>query len=262
MILSIVSIVVNVVAVILHTTGIFSLVSLYSISQQKIQRLYLINTSLVEVSLLIISLSSTILREIKPFQYWYTYIEVLSLPGSISFYIFMIVLTADRLAKVMLSFKYHLYWTPGRAKRFSIACWVMIGVADILALLAVYTRVNVELVLIMKYVFVPLNCLFVLTAFVTYTVIFCQYQKSQKVLDGFNTNRTVCTNVTNIHVMNASIWKKLKHSFFLIPSLLILTFVLTYSIPSFILSFAAMNLDYPYVPIMYTDTVYLMLNTP
>lgn len=224
--LNVTSLCLNAINVILHVLGAYLLICLYRRCRYKPQRLYIINLAvseclsnlfeLLRTSLEFIPQSFTV-REVR------MYLHIIVYTGlSIVYFLIMIYITADRLIHVYLNLKYPTIWNVARTKHLIVFTWCVGGITIIgVSILYWLTRLPWEDDFY-KFVYPPMEAIFLILAAVTYTLIFRKYSKSQKKLSTFSksSNRS----------LHKPSW--FKNSFINVPGLLIVSFSLLVVIPA------------------------------
>ena len=220
----IVSIILRLVDILLHSSGIYLLLSCDRHEKCSVQQLYITNLSVTEICfsvlwLFMIPVSdlfttsdsvSAIIKHVQHYVMVCIYTTVVFV-----FYATMIYITLDRLVAIKLSLKYRIYWNTKRAKYLILGTWVA-GSLLFLSILLLNESTGFKFdIEFHKYFYTPLNILFIILAVFTYIFIFREYKKSVDM----NSSR------------QNSIFIVFYKSQFYISVLLILTFLLFIIIP-------------------------------
>ena len=142
MILSIVQLVLNIVNVVIHSVGTAALLVLYRESRHKPQRQFLISLSVCEatINLLYVVISVlTVFASRLPggrtqllIERVGNYLHIVVFTGlSVVYFVSMVYITLDKLAKVYLGVHYSQYWNERKTRYLLIGTW---SVAVIVAL--------------------------------------------------------------------------------------------------------------------------------
>ena len=214
------------VDIILHTGGIYLLVSSNRRDKDSVQQLFITNLSVAEIGfsvlwlfmipvseLFIISDSaSAIIKDVQHYVMICIYTMV-----AFVFYATMIFITLDRLVAIKFTLKYRIYWNGKRTKYLITGTWIVGGLL-FLFVSASYKFTGFDFnIPFHMYLYTPLNFLFIVLAIFTYIFIFRQYRKS--------VNMTVRKSRRN------TVFVVFCKSRFYLPVLLILTFLLFITIP-------------------------------
>ena len=236
--------VLNTFNIILHTIGSSSLISLYPNCIFKTQRLYIINLSVTTALLNSLELIKNItvfletfsksIRSIERFQHYILIIEFTGV--SFVYYVTMIVLTLDRLAGVRLGLKYQQYWNETKTKYLVGILWMSGSLIAIGVSLAFFINDLDWEHYFYKYFYPILELSFILIALATYGFIFCERTKNIRKLSTMSGEEPAD--------MKAKL-TEFKKSFFFVPSLLILTFVLFMIVPDFVYLFIVIKKKKP-----------------
>ena len=112
--------------ILLQSIGCYIMITLYRNGGESIQRLLIINLSLAEGSMSLISTLIAILRMTLDNKYIPQYINIFRFPGFMMQYLLaMMYITIDRLLGVHPNIRYPLYCTMGRAKRLMFITWLL-----------------------------------------------------------------------------------------------------------------------------------------
>ena len=241
-ILLVIKLFLGVLGIILHSVGTYSLIYLYHSSTQKTQRVYLINFSITEIILntlgsirFIVELIASPSQPEGILKIIDTYSHKTLVTISITFYLFMILFTVDRLVKIRLSFRYRLFCNESKAKMASLVTWIFTLLLTVAAILAAIFTTFDYMYATFVYVYPTFDCLFIVIAIVTYSLIFKKYRSSRNKVKGHGVdknNQSSDLNTTEHHgVENKGLWERMKKSFLFMPSLLIITFIMFYCVP-------------------------------
>ena len=220
------------VDIVLHSGGIYLLVSCNRRGRESVQQLYIINLSVTEICfsvlwLFVIPISklvsicdnlSAIVKDIQHYAIMCIYTLV-----AFVFYATMIFITLDRLLAIKFALKYRIYWNIKRAKNLILVTWITGGLLFLsIVMCHEFTGFEFDIPFHM-YFYTPLNFAFTILAIYTYTFIFRQYRKSVDM----QTRRS----------RRGSAFVVFYKSRFYRPVLIILTFVLFIIIPDLIYMF-------------------------
>ena len=151
-------------------------------------------------------------------------------------YFIMIFLTADRLANAILSFHYHKYWNRSKTKQLLLITWVSCLLVMICVQLAYAYHEFKWDHFFYTYVYPIIECTFILTAFVTYaSIIYIFYRSRQNLWGKEKRSRNERIGRTRQKKVNSSNFRKQ----YLIPTLLISTFIVFMTVPDFTYLFVA-----------------------
>ena len=211
---------------ILHTFGLFLLITTKFDDEEMTQRLFYIMLSLSELTIsvaeitmwIIYNTHSIVVRYIENLNIFFAYTLM---------YEIMIALTLDRFLKIFLNIKYHLYWKYSRSVKLVIALFVLNGVMCASFWL---TDSTAEL---NTYYFLPFDLLFLSVAICTYGYIFVKIQKNRKIQ-----KPEISQNRMDSKTSNSSIRLKTKRILrqnkqFLSTFLLVITFTSFTVLPDF-----------------------------
>lgn len=214
--LRIILIVLDTMSLFIQLPGIYALVSLYKNCTHKTQRLLIGNLSLCEILMNLLMTMQNIELMISPatrnYNLFIQYVELIITTGlNVLFYLSMYFITLDRLASVVLNIRYRTVWTTRSTIYLLSATWgLCITGTLVICLVLAITGLNLESIFT-KYIHPTLDFGFILIALLAYTVIFVTYKKSSE-----------------------RVGNELKKSAFILPSLLVLTFLLFIILPDFI----------------------------
>ena len=241
--LSIILLILNLTNTVLHSIGAYALISLYPTCRHKPQRIYIANLAISEGLINFIevirdipelfSMSSQTKATVDKVR---EYLLMVSFIGiSIVYYLDMMYLTMDRLLNILLSLKYPQYWNETRAKYLLITTW-LVGIVITTGMVIVYIFFSFPWeVTFYKYIYPALEFLYIIIAFATYYVIFRKYNKSQVRLSVIS----LSTANQSTTVRKRNICAEFRKSFFLIPVLLISTYLIFMIIPDMTYLFVA-----------------------
>lgn len=171
------------------------------------------------------------------------YLKIVSFTGlSFVYYLGMMYLTLDRLFKISLSFTYPQYWSEARTKYLVLATWLL-GLVIIIGISCAwyFARFDWEHVFFM-YFYPVVEFTFIIIAVLTYALIFRKYCRSTRKLSNISTCGFPLEGAGGAGGGGAS--NKIKFaafrsSFFFIPSILILTYLIFMVIPDLTYLFVA-----------------------
>ena len=233
LILQLFLLVISLVNILLHTTGIYLLSCLYERNVRKVQQIYFINLSFVECIINVLELVKLI-RDIVPFSesnektydMVVTYISIFQYTCfAIIFYFIMVYITMDRLMEIVLHIKYPIYWNENKAKRLLQGTWIFLCLTATTVLLVDKYKTYPWKEICFKYVFTTLDFGFLIFTVSTYCFIFQKYKQS-RVLPFQRVNKKI--GLHQNFVIIRSVFRKSK---FKIPVLLVITFIVFVIIP-------------------------------
>lgn len=228
----IISAILRTLDIILHTTGIYLLLSRDQYDKSSVQQLYIINLSASEICFSVLWLSYDLpdlipghkrVNIIDLIERYRLYIKICIYSSVVFvFYCIMIYITCDRLVATKFALKYRVYWNRKRAKVLVSATWfvafllfLVIILVDIFSPFAEYHSIDVQF---HKYFYMPINFIFIVLAVLTYLFIFRVYKRS---VDMKSSRRN-------------SVFVVFYKSHFYISVLLILTFLVFIIIPDLV----------------------------
>ena len=196
---------VAIVSTCLQTFLLFAYVQLYQQSLQKSQRLFLINTNVCQALQNIIWLfSKPFVIQNEPINGGYIIVVKEALHGIL--YFNLIFIAVERVGKFLLNMNYLQYWNAQRTQCLLILTWTSIFATSI----AIYSqskyKEKFQRFRVTTYIF------FVVAVITSYFVVIVRHGKSSK-----------------------SVRLKLKKSVFIVPSLLVTTFVIFSLIPHIVM---------------------------
>ena len=137
--------------VVLHTLGTQALLTLHKDTQDRSQRLLLINHSFCESVRHVLEIILRTLQLIHfPSHHLMTYItfymQTIAETGMcFIYYLAMIYITLDKLAKVVLNMYYTLYWNERRTRCLVLFTWfVGLGICAACTMISILTSVNLH----------------------------------------------------------------------------------------------------------------------
>lgn len=245
--LRVILLILNITNVFIHAWGTYALLSVYKNSRHKPQRVYLINLSLCELLLNLLEAIRNIPELLSPSSQGNLvtnqlshYILIISFTGiSFVYYLDMIFLTIDRLAKIILSLDYPQYWNEKKAMLLLLGTW-LVG-----ATLCLFVSLFCAFVgfhwkdFFFKYFYPTLEFLFLIIALLTYIMIFNKFNKTSKNLSLSATRIASPLKITRTQPPGESLskFKRFRDSFFFLPSLLVSTFILFMIVPDLVYLF-------------------------
>ena len=159
---------------ILHTFGLFLLITTKFDDEEMTQRLFYIMLSLGELTISVAEMTIWII--------YYTHYPVVRYIMNLNtffaytlMYEVMIALTVDRFLKIFLNIKYPLYWKYSRTVKLVIALFILNGV------MCASFWLTDSLSKLYTYYFLPFDLLFLSVAICTYGYIFVKIQKNRKI---------------------------------------------------------------------------------
>lgn len=223
-----VCIVMKVINIALHSTGIYLLRCLLKIKQESIQNVILLNLSACELlmnflegirNLLMILIDKEI--HVKENNIVKEYLQILMLICFV-FYLVMFHLTLDRLLHVTYPFKYRIYCTRQSVKVVLTLIWVVSVCITIALVIAYHFECVQPLPFVFTYIFPIIGFLFIGLAIITYVSIYRKVMESRKFQ---NSNKS-------------ENWRQnFQRSKFIPPVLLIMTFIVFMVVPDLTILF-------------------------
>lgn len=219
----------NVTNIIAHTIGCYLLLSVFKTNKKNTQLVYLINLSVCEASMNFLEtlrfipesiMLSDVKTSIRSMNYtnetisliehvyeFSQHTQIIMYTGiSFVFYLDMILLTVDRLIRVLSSTKYPIYWNARKGQIAVAISWVLAAITSITISFAHHYSDFEWKQAVFSYFYPVLDFGFILLATVTYFCIFRSYGKSAATLsqhrqsDGLNSNnRTIITATNGTH---------------------------------------------------------------
>lgn len=229
--------VLNLLNVALHTIGTCALISLYTVSQERSQRMFLINHSICECTRHLLEIvmgipdlislpSDHAMRSVN------SYIEIAFISGiCVVYYLAMVYVTLDRLAKIVLHVRYKHYWDINKTKKL-IACTWLSGLVMCVVSTITSTITTVEWDKIFhRYIYPVTDILFITFSVATLTLIIRKYNRQKRML----IKRRGKKQFNRLAVTRDK--KKQYLQFkgeFLVPACLIVTFLIFITLPDLI----------------------------
>ena len=223
----------NITNVILHSVGAYALISVYSTCRHKPQRMYIINLAICEGIINAIEIVRSVADFASELYEWKEictlvrhYALIISFTGiSFVYYLGMMYLTVDRLAKIVLSLKYPQYWDEHKTKYLVLATWMFGITVSVGVLMACeYAEFQWES-FFFQYIYLPLEISFIFIAIATYTLIFRKFANSTRKLSNISAMGLPMI------IKNKTKFAEFRKSFFFIPVVLILIYVTFMIIP-------------------------------
>ena len=199
---------------ILHFIALSALIPLYGESRQKPQRLLIISVSICEAIQNILSIFHTPSDIFHLDGGHYVGIVVFALNSLL--YVSLMYISLERLAKFIFNLNYPRYWNAEKTKYLLLATWLFV----FLVALSIYfsgVGYNEEIFQVLQR---TLDFTFTITVVTTYCVIIFRYKQSAE-----------------------SLKQKLKKSVFIVPSLLMTTFVVFFILPDVINTYEIHNIQ-------------------
>ena len=217
--------------VLLHLTGMYLLISLRNSTMNGNQRLLLLNLSLSEFCLAFIEIvKRCIYITINSNESVITqYINIIQFSSAaMVFYFIMIYMTADRFFHIYLSIRYPLYWSKTKTMRLVWVTWIVcIILSVLLSFLHKYQLVDYKQ-LFYIYLWPITELLFLAIAFGTYGYAFKTVYRGRKNKSG----------LTRSKIKRKSIFRQ---PALYLPSLLIFTFVVLQVVPDLTIVFVTLR---------------------
>ena len=201
----------RIIPITIHSLG---LVCLYKQKQRKhIQKTLLMNLSFIEILLVTAGFFVSV---VEVFQWIsnviYNRIVVsVYVISNLMFYIIMFIITIDRLLCVVLHVRYSYYITPLRVKKFLLGTWACAFVGFLTLCIADVSKIYRYAI----YLYLTLDILFVIIAIVTYILVTMTIKFSKR---------------------NHSSTQERNKRKYLVPMVLVLTFIIFYCIPDFVIA--------------------------
>ena len=220
--------------ILLHSLGIYLLSRLHS---REVQEIYLINLSASEIlgnvsELLtrripkLLTFTDATLNAVKNIQEFASIVNATLI--SITYYLAMAYITADKLLDIFLNIKYVIYWNKVRAKYLLLLTWVFSVSICLSTSLGYYFEGFAYKTQIRKFFMTPFDILFIALAVITYIFIFKKFHQTRAIpKPSFRSNV----------IRTRTCWYVFRYSRFFVSVLLILTFVLFMVVPDLILLF-------------------------
>ena len=180
-----VTITINVLNVLLHSTGIYLLWKIYVWKEITTQQLLIFSLkSIAEGLLSTLYVVLEVLNLTSNYEYTEYVLDVAEALLTV-IYLIMLFMTVDRLMAVVLSWKYKVYWRVGRTKKVLAVVWllgIMWGVCS--ALLRQFLPLDLRSVFINahRYLEILFSLIFIAIALLTYVIIYWKHKKSGRLL--------------------------------------------------------------------------------
>lgn len=227
-----------IISLLLHTFGIFLLITKRCFIGRS-QKVFMINLSISEILLSLSAIGRTVMyAEFGTSNLFYEISVVLNLSACLPYYTIMYALTIDRFAEIYLHMHYPLYWSARRTRYISILLWTMTGFVMVLLFMVVHVTLKHTAAKLQtfayKYVFPCSDLVFAILAFITYTYVITKLKSNKKFR---HIQKMMLTSVNS----NEKIKKKKRNNHLLLPTLLIITFILFIEIPDLIAFLSHIN---------------------
>lgn len=230
----------------LHSVGTFILIRLYRSTYEKSHKIFLINHStcecvrnLFEFTIGMFEVPYRLHQEtgLKRENSIRFYLErILNSGICVVYYLSMVFLTLDRLAKLFLQNKYRLYWNERKTKYLLFLTWFL---GLLTSLLTALTTIVVGLTweeFFHKYVYPLSDCLFIIIAIATVVLFISSYRMNRIELVGTpKANRKYISRISTSPLPKRKT-KDLENRYFL-PISLIASYMLLIAIPDLIYYF-------------------------
>ena len=230
--------VLNLLNVALHTIGTCALISLYTVSQEKSQRMLLINHSICECTrhLLEIVIGIPDLISLPPdhiMRSVNSYIEIAFISGvCVVYYLAMVYVTLDRLAKIVLHVRYKQYWNINKTKKL-LACTWLSGLVMCVVSTITSTATTVEWDQIFhRYIYPITDMVFITFSVATLTLIIRKYNQQKRMLIK-RRGKKHFQRVAHARYDKKKQYLQFKGEF-LVPACLIVTFLVFITLPDLI----------------------------
>lgn len=224
----------------LHSLGIYLLHCLCKTDKVNVQMLYILNLSVSELIINLVSVIRYIVRVIgfnSPLYktvLLYSYIFDYTVLKS-CLYMWMLYITLDRVAGVVMNITYPVWWDRSKAKHLVTFTWMSAFVIFLITLIVhIITRDEFHFFKIANYFIIVFDVSFVVAAVVAYIIIFDRFQKSLK-HSILHRNSKRC---------EKNLWKVFRSSRFYVSLFLILTYILFTIIPDLLWTFGAVGDDH------------------
>ena len=229
-VLSVVLLPIDVLNVLLHSTGIYLLWKIYIWKEITTQQLILIHLSIAEGLLNTSGMVHEVLVLTSNDEYA-RYVIHVGITLETIIYLIMFFMTVDRLMAVVLSWKYKVYWRVGRTKKVLAVVWllgIMWGVCS--ALLRQFLPLDLRSVFINahRYLEILFSLIFIAIALLTYVIIYWKHKKSGRLLRNHE--------APNENSQQQSTGKQSHKIKFYIPGLIIFTYLICNTIPLIIVA--------------------------
>ena len=244
-VLWIVMLLIDVLNVLLHSTGIYLLWKIYVWKEITTQQLVLFHLSIAEglLSTLFVVFDVLVLTSNGEYGLYVTHVEEILL---VVIYLIMIFMTVDRLMAVVLSWKYKIHWRVGRTKKLLAVIWllgIMMGVCFNLLDELLPPDLRSVFIDVYYYLQIVFSLIFVAIAVLTYVIIYWKDKMSGRFLQKHATPNE------NDQQQSTRQQSKLR---FRIPGLIILSYLICNTIPSImIILWFVHSLSYELVKVMF-----------
>lgn len=279
-----------VLACVLHFTGIV-LLRKHSVDISETQKMLLINLSISEILSCSLALMQSLTYFYPQLMLTYVSINVLTPFCLFSYFAYLTIMTAialDRFAKFYFNIRYSLYWSTRRTKYFLLIIWAMeFSVALLLFLYCYIFKMFFNVYKILIAYILPIACAVTLTVFIfsygyIIRVLFRHksiHSHQTRVSVKGNPNQTngkdqTCTNISSLVLKaRARFILKERKKHLLLPTLLILTFIIFVMVPAYLqmdllFDFPFVNIDLyhvcvyvAYCGVLSDAVIYLLLST-
>lgn len=237
----------------LHSMGLY-LLSTKTREISPCQKLYLVNLSISEILLSLTgALFSYMLAHYGENHLGHKISMIAFLATSFPYYIIMVVLTIDRFGQVYLNVRYSLHWSEKHTKYTMAFVWIstfIVGSLFLTYLVLDTTHACKNLnYFCFTFLFPLFDFMVAVITIITYTYIMKRLQKTRRVSSmttSLQTEETI-DSVKNTPTESKETKKDKKRrrdKFMLLPTLLILTFILFIEIPDLIQFFSNIGIIY------------------
>ena len=172
--------------VILHTLGTYALLILHKDTQNRSQRLLLINHSFCESVRHVLEIILRTLQLLQfPSHHLMTYIafymQTIAETGMcFIFYLAMIYITLDKLARAVLNMYYTLYWDEEKTRNLVLFTWFLgLSICVACTMISILTSIDLHHVF-HRYVYPSVDVTFILIAVTTLIVVTRNYNKRKR----------------------------------------------------------------------------------
>lgn len=225
--------------VVLHGVGIYLLVCIGRRNKKSIQNLIILNISVSECLINFLGVIQHVLTllakhniQVQFSRELGQYLTIFIYAGlSLTFYMEMFYIAIDRLLNVLFTLRYRVYCTKKKAEILMTATWFFSMLIGISAMLAYYFVGFSYLPLYYQFVYPTLDFIYIIVAIVTYIYIFKQIAASEEFRR--NANRSITSKCTIA----------LRKSKFLVPVMIISTFLMFMVLPDLIILFVGLSPD-------------------
>lgn len=233
-ILLIIALLLQVLAIILHSTGLYLLRCLCIEGKDEVQQVYMTNLSVIEilttVCFMLVTLSDLVISNAELVDY--TNIVLLTV-CSLLIYMNMVYIVVDKTLQVYWNIKYNVYWSIQRAKYLVLATW-FVGIICCIGILIQFSIKPFDYSFRLVNVLRPLlDVFFLIIVVASYAYIFHKYRIS-RLQDGHQSSASTTAATTATSQIQPSIWSTFCQSRFFLSVCLITTFVLFVILPDII----------------------------